>query len=596
MEKTTFSKACGMVNTGKRICFLLFVFLAQFTVLLAQDPSIRVTGTVKDSKGNPLSGVNVTVKGSTIVSVTGTKGEFSISVPSSTAVLIFSSVGFVEKEESLKGRSIINIDLLQNVTDLNEVIVIGYGTQKKRDVTGAISSISAKTIEEKQPVNIFDAIQGAAPGVRVMSASGAPGEESSITIRGLSTLSDAGIRPLYIVDGVPMKSITNINPKDIQSLEILKDAASAAIYGSRSANGVILITTKRGEEGKPQINIDYLRSYSFLSNRISQANRLERVIFDRRNSLGLDPKPDDSTSFSRNSDNDYQALITQTAIRNQVDAGIRGGTKTLNYYNSLQYLDEKGIVISSFNKRFTLRTNVEYRPSNRFTMLTRLSFSYQNKNNINEGNVIQQSLQRPPGMALYFPNGEYIYFNGGRRNPLAEAYLRTNISKTYKGVLYQGFDLKLFEPLTFHADASADIELQRRALFSSKFLTSSNPPINSGEDETKIPIRLQGNAYLTFKKNFKGEHNVTALLGMNLEKNRLEEVNLEGTNFVTEAVTTLNAAGLFSLSDLYSRASASALVGFYGRLGYDYKGRYLINATIRRDGSSVFGPDRKSVV
>ncbi|HEX5651830.1 MAG TPA: TonB-dependent receptor [Chitinophagaceae bacterium] len=594
MEKKNFSDCCFRGSMVRNICLLLFPLILSFSLLFAQETGSRmVTGTVKDNKGNPLAGVNVSVKGTSSGAVTGTQGEFAVSVTASNTVLIFSYVGFTEQEESIKGRSVVNVSLLPNVTDLNEVIVIGYGTQKKRDVTGAISSVSAKTIEEKQPVNIFDAIQGAAPGVRVMSASGAPGEESSITIRGISTLSDAGIVPLYIVDGVPMKNINALNPKDIQSMEILKDAASAAIYGSRSANGVIIITTKRGEEGKPQINIDYLRSYSRLSNRISQANRLERQMFDRRGNLGLDPKPDDSTSFSRNSDNDYQALITQLAVRNQIDAGVRGGTKTLNYYNSLQYLDEKGIVISSYNKRFTLRTNVEYRPSNRFTMMTRLNFSYQTKNNINEGNVIQQSLQRPPGMALYFPNGEYIYFNGGRRNPLAEAYLRKNISKIYKGVLYQGFDLKLFEPLTFHADASADVELRRRAYFSSKFLTSSNPPINTGQDETEIPIRLQGNAYLSFRKNFKGAHNVTALAGMNLEKNRLEEVNLEGTNFVTESVTTLNAAGLFSLSDLYSRASASALVGFYGRLGYDYKGRYLLNATIRRDGSSVFGPENR---
>lgn len=565
--------------------FLLFSFTAQ-----AQIP---VSGTVKDVKGAPIGGVSVNVKGSSIGSVTDDKGDYSVSVPNSTSVLVFSFVGYAEKEESVNGRTTINVELASSITNLDEVIVVGYGTQKKRDVTGAISSIAAKDIEIKQPVTIFDAIQGAAPGVRVMSGSGAPGEESAITIRGLSTLSDAGIRPLYIVDGVPQRNINGINPKDIQSLEILKDAASAAIYGSRSANGVIIITTKRGEEGKAQVNVDFLRSYSKLSNRISQANRLERQMFDRRGNLGLDPKPDDSTSFSRNSDNDYQDLITQTAIRNQVDIGVRGGTKTLNYYNSLQYLEETGIVISSYNKRATLRTNIEYRPSKRLSMFTRLTFSYQTKNNINEGNVIQQSLQRPPGMALYFPNGEYIYFNGGRRNPLAEAYLRTNVSKIYKGVLYQGFDFKIIEPLTFHADASADIALERRALFSSKFLTSSNPMINSGEDETQIPIRLQGNAYLSYRQTFRSVHNVTALAGLNLEKNKLEEVNLEGTNFVTEAVQTLNAAGLFSLSDLYSRASASALVGFYGRLGYDYKGKYLLNATMRRDASSVFGPENR---
>lgn len=574
-----------------------FFFLALILLLVVQPVFAqvsRVTGVVKDKVGNAVEGVTITIKGSTTATTTNNKGEYAIDVPNAaSAILVFSMVGYLEKEEAVKLRTQINIDLQNNISNLDDVVVVGYGTQKKRDVTGAISSISAKSIEEKLPVTIFDAIQGAAPGVRVMSESGAPGEEASITIRGISTLSDAGVKPLYIVDGVPLKSITGINPKDIQSMEILKDAASASIYGSRSANGVIIITTKRGVEGKPQIDVDFLRSYSSLSNRISQANRLERIIFDRRGNLGLDPKPDDSTAFSRNSDNDYQEIITQTAVRNQIDVGIRGGSQNLNYYNSLQYLDETGIVITSYNKRFTLRTNVEYRPSKKLTMLTRINFSYQTKNNINEGNVIAQALQRPPGMALLFPNGELIYFNGGRRNPIAEAQLRQNISKIYKGVLYQGFDFKILKPLTLHLDASADVELQRRHFFSSKYLTSSNPPINSGEDESQIPIRLQGNAYLTYDQSFKGGHNLKALAGMNWEKNRLEEVQLSGTNFVTENVTTLNAAGLFNLAELYSRAGASALLGFYGRVSYDYNGRYLLNATVRRDGSSVFGPENR---
>jgi TonB-linked SusC/RagA family outer membrane protein len=592
MGKIIFSTIRAGGRRTAKAFFLLFLLL-QFITMPALAQSTRVTGTVKDAKGDPLPGVSVVVQGVPGGVTADAEGKFAIDVPGSKSILVFSRVGYANKEELVGDRKSIDIILNEAASNLEEVVVIGYGTQKKRDITGAISTISAKAIEEKQPVTIFDAIQGAAPGVRVMSGSGAPGEEADISIRGISTLSDAGIRPLYIVDGVPVKSINDINPKDIQSLEILKDAASAAIYGSRSANGVIIITTKRGEEGKPQINVDYLRSYSKLSNRISQANRQERVIFDRRGSLGLDEKRDDSTAFSRNSDNDYQALITQVAQRNQVDIGVRGGTKNLNYYNSLQYLDETGIVITSYNKRFTFRTNVEYRPSSRITMQTRVNFSYQARNNINEGNVIQQSLQRPPGMALFFPNGEYIYFNGGRRNPLAEAYLRTNVSKTFRGVLYQGFDFKIFEPLSLHLDASADLALQRRSYFSSKFLTSSNPPINTGEDETQIPLRLQGNAYLSFKKSYNDVHNITGLLGLNFEKNRLEEINLEGSNFVTESVTTLNAAGLFSLSDLYSRAGASSLLGFYARVGYDYKGKYLLNAVLRKDGSSVFGPENR---
>jgi len=580
------------VLTNKSNLHFFFLSLFLFAASISTSAQIKVDGSVKDATGKSIAGATVTVKGTGTSVATNNAGEFSIGVPGPGAVLVFSFVGYDAKEERIGTRKTINTSLSTTISDLDQVIVVGYGTQKKRDVTGAINSISAQTIERKQPVSIFDAIQGTAPGVRVMSTSGAPGEESDISIRGLSTLSDAGVRPLYVVDGVPMDNINSINPRDVQSIEILKDAASAAIYGSRSANGVVIVTTKRGSEGKPQIDVGYLRSYSFLSNRISQANRGERVIYDRRNALGLDEKRDDSTSFSRNSDNDYQALITQTAVRNQLDVGIRGGTGKLNYYNSVQYLDETGIVISSYNKRLTLRTNVEYKPSKKFSLYTRLNFSYQAKNNINEGNVIQQSLQRPPGMALFFPNGEYIYFNGGRRNPLAEAYLRKDVSKIFKGVLYEGFDFNILKSLTFHADASADVALERGSYFSSRFLTSDQSTA-TGRDRTSIPVRLQGNAFLSYHKAFNNAHHITALAGLNIEKNRWERTNIEGTEFVSESVTTLNAAGLFSQSDLYSRDSASALVGFYGRLGYDYKGKYLLNATIRRDGSSVFGVENR---
>jgi TonB-dependent starch-binding outer membrane protein SusC len=582
MKKRSIYRFTGL----KRISLLLAIFFL-FSNGVSSQTTIK--GKVTGPDGNGIEGATVNVKGTQTSTITNTTGDYSIKVPGSNSVLVFSFVGFNAKEERVGTRTTISPTLISSASDLDQVIVIGYGTQKKRDVTGAISSITAKSIEEKQPVSIFDAIQGAAPGVRVMSTSGAPGEESGITIRGLSTLSDEGVKPLYIVDGVPMDNISTINPNDIKSIEILKDAASAAIYGSRSANGVILVTTKGGASEKPQITFGYLRSYNTLSNRISQANRLEREMYDQRSKLGLDPHRPDSTSFSKNTDNDYQAIITQTAVRDQVDLGILGGNKTLNYFSSLQYLDETGIVITSYNKRFSLRTNVEYNPSSKFSMSTRLNFSYQTKNNINEGNVIQQSLQRPPGMALFFPNGEYIYFNGGRRNPLAEAYLRNNISKIYKGVLYQGFDYKPLTDLTLHADASADIQLNRITSFASKFLSSSNPPISSGGDETQIPIRLQGNLLATYQKKFNGGHNLTAMVGMNIEKNRLDEANIEGTFFVTEAVQTLNAAGQYDLTNLYSQASASSLVGFYSRLGYDYKGKYLVNATIRRDGSSVFG-------
>lgn len=591
MKQQTSVSACISHARKWLLPFSLFLlFLLCSMVTFAQ--TVKVEGTVKDATGNSLPGVTVMVKGTKKGVATSDLGRFSLQAEK-TDVLVFSFTGFTTKEETVGPRTTINVTLLENVSTLNDVVVVGYGTQKKRDVTGAISSISAKAIEEKQPVSIFDAIQGAAPGVRVMSNSGAPGEDQDITVRGLSTLSDGGVRPLYIVDGVTMDNINAINPNDIQSIEILKDAASAAIYGSRSANGVIIITTKRGDDGKPKIDLNYLRSYSKLSNRVPQANRLERQMFDRRSNIGLDPKPDDSTSFARNADNDYQKLITQTAVRNQIDLGISGGNKNLNFFSSLQYLDDQGIVLRSYAKRLTLRNNIDYKPSKRFNMSTRLNFSFMDKNNINEGNVIRQALQRPPGMALYLPDGSFIYNNGGRRNPIAEALLRKDVSKIYKGVLYQGFDFQLATPLKLHADVSADVELTRRTTFNSKLLDTGNPQASSGSDNTALPVRTQGNLYLSYQKNFNKVHNLAAMVGTNLEKNNQEEVNLAGRFFVTESVETLNAAGQFTLTDVYSNGTLNSLVGFYGRLSYDYKGKYLLAATMRRDGSSRFGTDMR---
>lgn len=580
-----------MKRTLQKTVWSILVFLFSTATLYAQ--TIKVSGIVTDEKGEGIPGVSVQVKGTTIAAQTGQDGKYSIGVPDARSILIFSYIGFDKKEEMVGPRRSINTKLQSSLSDLDEVIVVGYGQQKKRDVTGAISSISAKTIEEKQPISIFDAIQGAAPGVRVMSSSGAPGDESDITIRGMSTLSDDGVKPLYIVDGVPMKNIMSINPKDILSIEILKDAASAAIYGSRSANGVILITTKQGEDGKPRINVDYLRSYSKLSRHIPQSNRLQRQMFDQRNRISLDPHPDDSTAYNKNADNDYQSLITQTAIRNQFDLSMSGGTQKLNYYNSLQYLDEQGIILNSFNKRATMRTNLKYQPSKKVGLSTQLSFSYQNRNNINEGKVIQQALQRGPQQTLYLPSGELIYDNGGRKNPIAEAYLRENLTSIYRAVIFQGFDYSFTNDLKFHADASADVQFNRNTTFNSKLLENGASAASSGKDETQIPVRTQGNAVLNYKKTIAGDHNISAMLGTNFEKNNLSEIQITGRKFVSENVHTLNAAGELTPSDTYSKGSGSALVGFFTRVGYDYKGRYLLNATLRRDGSSVFGTENQ---
>lgn len=239
---------------------------------------VSVKGVVLDEAGETLPGATVTEKGTKNVAATDLDGKFTIKVSKSGATLIVSYVGYVTKEVTSKPD--MKVILSENSKNLDEVVVVGYGTMKKRDVTGAISSISSKDIEQKMATNVFEALQGQTAGIQIISGSGQPGETSSIKIRGTSTFSADGVKPLYIVDGIPLDDIDGINPTDIASMEILKDAASAAIYGSRSANGVIIITTKQGEAGKPRIDVKYNHSWGTLSHKLAQANRADRRYYD----------------------------------------------------------------------------------------------------------------------------------------------------------------------------------------------------------------------------------------------------------------------------------------------------------------------------
>src|SRR5690606_15826569 len=295
---------------------------------------------------------------------------------------------------------------------------------------------------------------------------------------------------------------SGINPADVQSIDILKDGASAAIYGSRSANGVVIITTKGGQENKPEISFDYLQTFSNLANRVPQANRREREIYDSRNQVGLERQPNDSTAFVNNADNDYQDLITRTAIRNQFNFSMRGGTKQLKYYNNIRYLKDEGIILNSYYDRFSTRTNVDYQPSNKVTLNTRLSFNYQIGNIIDEEQVIQQALQRQTKFTLYYRDGSFMTDNQAHRNTIVEALMREDTRKTYQAVLYQGVNYKISNPLMFHADISADMQLLRRTTFLPSVLSTALIPVSSSIDNTNIPIRMMANAYFRYNKSF----------------------------------------------------------------------------------------------
>jgi len=377
-------------------------------------------------------------------------------------------------------------------------------------------------------------------------------------------------------------------------MEILKDAASAAIYGSRSANGVIIITTKRGVEGKPKIEVRYNRMYSTLSNKLPQATANDRRLYDKKRTSG-DQLPNlnsDSLNVSFNADNDLQEMLTRTAVRNQIDFSLSGANKKLNYFSNIGYLSDEGIIINSWAKVLRSRINIDYKPSERFTLGTRMNFSYGNQNWINEGMTLLQAMQRPPTFQVYFPDGTLAPTLGGRRNPVAWALLRKDERTNYDANLYNFISFNFTKDLKFTTDFNVRVGYGERTYFEPKRL-SNNLQQNSGGYSNDFTTYLMQQNYLNYDKKFGDDHSFNALLGVSAEKWIDKDIQIEGNTYVVESVLTTNSIQDKQLQDIRNLESRHTMMGMFGRLGYSYKGKYIFNSNVRRDGSSRFGKDNR---
>jgi len=578
-------------------CFVL-VFLALPANLSAQKSNqpFKLSGVVTDDiQKDPLIGVNIIIVGKTKGTISDINGKFSLEVNSGD-VLKFSYVGYQEKTQKVIG-SVLNVALEENSQRLGEVVIqAGYGGIQKRDVTGSVVSISEKDLDKRMSGSITEALQGAASGVQVLGASGDPSAEPTIRIRGTSTLSDAGVNPLFIVDGMTVDRIDNINSSDIQSMEILKDASSAAIYGSRSANGVVIITTKKGVVGKPKFDVKYLRSYSQLSHKLNQSNTFERRVFENRKLTlqGVSQPIIDSTALTINNDNDYQSILAVTGIRNQADITLTGGNKELQYYNSFQYYDQTGIVNNSWLKRVLARVNVDYTPNKVISTGTRMAFSNSNSNSINESKVLASAFSRPPHFILTFPDGTPAYNIAGQVNPIAEETLRKNQTMLYSLNALQYLQLNIGKGFSFRDEVSGKLDFKRGESFNSKLLSTAVPASNSGNEYFNMATYLANTAYFTYKyatKNKKIKFETT--LGSTIENWKSTYAGIGGINYVSETVTTANSISSLDPAYTHSRKESNSLAGFFWRARYDYKGRYLLSSTVRRDGSSRFGVNNR---
>ena len=520
----------------------IYVTRTQASVSRSQGGKKSLTGRVLDEEGVPLIGVTVRVKGTGTGTVTNYDGEFEIPYEENSAMLTFSYLGKEDTETRVTAGNPAKITLVDSeaATRVNEVVVIGYGSMKKRDLTGSVISISDKVIENKSATNVFDALQGSAPGVQVVSGSGQPGETASIKIRGTSTFSAEGVTPLYIVDGAPLESLDGINTNDIVSMEVLKDAASAAIYGSRSANGVIIITTKSGQEGKPVIDIKYNHSWGTLSHKVPQANRMERLLYDqaRKNYFELygggNPNEssdvlDDPYNYFYNVDNDYLDMITKTGNKDQIDVSLSGGTSKLKYFINTGYYNENGIIDNTGFRRISTRVNSDYAPNKWLNIGSRISLTYSKKSGLNEGRLLSSVLSRRPYFNTYYSDGSMVGVFNGQKNPMALIEYTTDFTDSYKMNFFQFGVIRFNKYLKFRTNLNFNFYLDKRKQMEPSLITDEWQKSNKGFSYNHTNWNWMNENYLTYERKL-GQHHFQAMVGMSLQRWHYENENLVGIN------------------------------------------------------------------
>jgi TonB-linked SusC/RagA family outer membrane protein len=592
------------MKISKFLMIPLFLLFAQ--LITAQKNT--VSGIVTDENGQSIPGVNVVIKGSKTGVMTSNNGFYTINLSKNNEILVFSFIGYKTQEAEAKAGSVLNITLSESAISLNEVVSVGYGSIRKRDVTGAIVSLSGKDIDRKVSSNALEALQGQSAGVQIIAGSGQPGESASIRIRGTSTFNDAGVTPLYVVDGVPMDNIDGINPSDIESIEVLKDASSAAIYGSRSANGVILVSTKQGSKSKPTITTKYLHSWSALSHKLQQVtpaqftqfrrNRLNYLLNEGSGYVSNKAYMSDSAVLNDpyntmfNANNDYQDMAFKVGEKKQLDVSIGGGTDVSKYYFSTGLYNEGGIIPKTGYSRLTARLNSNYKASKRLTLSSKFSMLYGRKDGIDESGYLNALMQRIPNLSVYFPDETLVGKLSGL-NPFA-VVTATNFTQNYKGTFFQSGEYQILPNLKFTTNVNVNYEIGKTKRLTPSLIYDENQTSNRGESFTNMNWSWMNENYFNYSKKFKKGYNLSALAGVSIQEWGYESDRFEGRNAATDAIYTMNAfAANYDLTATRTDISSHSMASAFGRFSFDYKSRYLFNTNLRLDGSSRFAPQKK---
>ena len=547
----------------------------------------QVTGTITNQENNMMPGVTVTLKGTNVATSTNAEGKFSINAPAD-GTLVFTFVSYTTQESPINKRSVINVSLSPAAGALDDVVIIGYGTQKKKDLTGSISSVTADDYKDQPVLNAAAALQGRVAGLGVSSPSGAPGKEAKIHIRGANSINSSN-SPLYVVDGIALSSIGlgDINVNDIQSMEVLKDASATAIYGSRGANGVILITTKSGKTGDIKINYNGFVS----SNHPMQTYDLRNaVVFatEANHIVGTDVFPDPSSLAGKATD--WQDLIFHNGITQSHQLSASGGTEKSRYYVSGYYANQSGLLINTNQEKFALRSNIESIINRHASFSLGLLAGRISSNNTGDiggkGNPVTGGLAWAPTEKVYDSLNVY---NRNAVSPIwSNPYM---ILKERNGKSFSNYALlngkltyKLTDYLTLDVVLGLNVDIVKSAYLNNDWISPGNPGSGQGESES---YSFQNSNILTFHKTFNKDHDLTIVALEEASTNKSAGFNAAGSG-LSSTSNGYNNLGLNGSQSISSDYSNWALLSYVGRVSYSYQSKYLITGTFRADGSSKF--------
>lgn len=567
--------------------------------LHAQQQAKTVTGTVTDVSGEPIIGANIRIKGTTTGTITDIDGNFSIEAEPQSVIEV-SYIGYLTQETVINNQKSIRFLLKEDTKTLDEVVVIGYGVQKKADLTGSVANINTEKLNTQSNANIGQALQGKIAGVDIVSQGGAPGSGTRIMVRGIGTLNNAS--PLYIVDGMYMNSIDHINPNDIASIDVLKDASSAAIYGSRAANGVIIVTTKEGSntEGKPIIDLSVNLGISTASKFLDMldAKGWAEVTTIARQAIGK-PALDMATDLANKPDNDWQDIMFRPALMQNYNLAVKGGGKYSTYYTGLGYFNQDGIVKGTNYQRYNIQSKNDYKRGI-FSAGTNLIISFSHDKPLHQelrGGMIGTILQSVPTLEKYDDTREGGY--GGTYGDVVNiphplAIIDDNIMDRYNenvkifANLYA--QIELFKGLKYKLNLTPDFSFERYKNYLNKydFGLATNSITQLTERQRRRRNILVENL-LTFDRTF-GEHKISALAGYTYQDSRFRHIQAYGEG-LPQGLEEIDAATTNRSNE--GNSWRSVLTSILGRVFYSYQNKYLFTATIRRDGSSKFGKNNR---